>query len=78
MYKPNIMKDLNPKVIEKTSLIDNKIDEIDEEILYREFFENSFEDGVYICSSCLMQVDVVNGDKGFCEHCESVVFIEKA
>jgi len=72
------MEELNPKVIGMPSIIDNNRDEIDEEILYSEFFNYSSEETIYKCSSCRMQVDVVNGDTGFCEHCESIVFIEKA
>jgi hypothetical protein len=35
------------------------------------------KDDIYTCHSCKCEVEIVFGNKGYCEFCESVVFIDK-
>ena len=78
MNKLKIKEDLDQVKSDKYIIEDKNMYKIDEDILNSELMENSSEETIYNCSSCRMQVDIINGDKGYCEQCESIVFIEKA
>jgi DNA-directed RNA polymerase subunit RPC12/RpoP len=78
MNKLKIKKDLDQVKSDKYIIEDKNMYKIDEDILNSELMENSSEETIYNCSSCRMQVDIINGDKGYCEQCESIVFIERA
>lgn len=78
MNKLKIKEDSDQDNSDKYIIEDKNMYKIDEDILNSELMENSSEETIYKCSSCRMQVDVVNGDKGYCEQCESIVFIERA
>lgn len=78
MNKLKIKEDLDQDNSDKYIIEDKNMYKIDEDILNVELMENSSEETIYNCSSCRMQVDIINGDKGYCEQCESIVFIERA
>jgi hypothetical protein len=78
MYSPKIREDLIPIIYKKSKLVEKTMTKIVDDILRTELIDNNDEDTIYKCCSCNMQVDVVDGETGFCDHCESIVFIEKA
>jgi DNA-directed RNA polymerase subunit RPC12/RpoP len=78
MNKLKIKEDLDQVKSDKYIIEDKNMYIIVEDILNSELMENSSEETIYNCSSCRMQVDIINGDKGYCEQCESIVFIERA
>jgi len=80
MNKLKVKEDLDQVKNDKYIIEDKNMYKIDEAILNGELIDNIYnndEEMIYKCSCCRMQVDVVNGDKGYCEHCESIVFIER-
>jgi DNA-directed RNA polymerase subunit RPC12/RpoP len=78
MNNLKIKEDFDRDKSDKYIIEDKNMYKIDEDILNSELMENSSEETIYNCSSCRMQVDIINGDKGYCEQCESIVFIERA
>jgi DNA-directed RNA polymerase subunit RPC12/RpoP len=78
MNNLKINEDFDLDKSDKYIIEDKNMYKIDEDILNSELMENSSEETIYNCSSCRMQVDIINGDKGYCEQCESIVFIERA
>lgn len=52
--------------------------DIVDELLRPQLVEDTPDTIVYTCHSCKSEVDIVFNDKGYCEYCESVVFVDKA
>lgn len=73
-----IKEEIVPNINDDKNFIENNMNKIEKDILYSELIENISDDVIYNCSSCRMQIEIIDGEKGYCEHCESIVFIEKA
>lgn len=76
MYSPKIKEDLIPIIYKKSKIINKTMTKLVDEILRNQLIEYVSEEIVYRCCSCCMPVAIVDGVTGYCDHCESVVFIE--
>ncbi len=76
MYSPKIREDLIPIIYQKAKLIDKSMTEFVDEILRSELIED--DEAIYHCGKCLMQTETFDNKTGYCNHCECVVFVEKA
>jgi hypothetical protein len=77
MYSPKIRKDLIPILYKKSKIADIPMTDYVDELLRSQILEVKEEDERYFCCSCRMQVEIVGDGKGYCDHCECVVFVEK-
>ena len=78
MYSPKIREDLIPIIYKKSKLTDKSMTDYVDDILRTELIEDTSDEAIYNCCSCRMQVATVDGNKGYCDHCECIVFVEKA
>lgn len=77
MNKSITKEDLDVNTSDKYLREDKNMYIIEEDIINSELMETTSEEIIYKCFSCRMQVDIIDGEKGYCEQCESIVFIEK-
>jgi DNA-directed RNA polymerase subunit RPC12/RpoP len=78
MYNKKIKEDLIPIIINKFKSEEKIMSKFVEKILNPKLTNDADDDEpVYCCSNCRMQVEVADGVTGYCEHCESVVFVER-
>lgn len=76
MYSPKIKEDLIPKLFRKAKLNDKSMTDVVDDLLRVQLVND--DSIMYKCCSCMKPVDTVEDDKGYCEHCECVVFVQKA
>ena len=76
MNNNKIKKDLIPIINNKFKFEEKIMSKFVEEILRTQLI-NDDDEPEYCCSNCRMQVEVADGVTGYCEHCESVVFVER-
>jgi DNA-directed RNA polymerase subunit RPC12/RpoP len=77
MNNNKIKKDLIPIKNNKFKFEEKIMSKFVEEILRTQLINDDDDETVYCCSNCRMQVEVADGVTGYCEHCESVVFVER-
>lgn len=77
MYSPKIREDLIPVIYRKSKLVDKTMTRFIDDLIRPILIENDSEDITYFCCSCRMQVSETDGNTGFCDNCESEVFVEK-
>jgi hypothetical protein len=76
MYSPKIKDDLIPILYKKAKLKDKTMTDIVDDLLRSQLTEDDTAN--YSCCSCRMPVDTVEEGKGYCDHCECIVFVEKS
>lgn len=78
LYSPKIKDDLIVIIYRKAKLLGKSMTQIVDEILRPELTDQEIkDDALYSCHSCKSQVDIVFDNKGYCEFCESVVFVDR-
>ena len=77
MYSPKIRDDLIPKIYRKAKLQNKPMTNYVNDILSSILVEENNDNAIYVCCSCRAEVTSVEGNKGYCDFCESVVFVEK-
>jgi len=80
MQAIEIKSDVMVYICQKAEREGRTITDVLDEMLRTTFLKNCEEDdSIYTCHSCRNPVDYdINGKEGYCDFCESVVFIEKA
>lgn len=78
LYSPKIKDDLIAIIYRKARIMGKAMTDIVDELLRPQLVEDTPDTIVYTCHSCKSEVDIVFNDKGYCEYCESVVFVDKA
>ena len=77
MSNNKIKEDLSPITNNKFKFEEKIMSKLFKEILNPKSKNDADDEPVYCCSNCRMQVDVADGVTGYCDHCESVVFVER-
>jgi len=77
LYSPKIKDDLIPVIYKKSKIQGKPMTDIVDDILRSFLIDDEADISRYRCRSCFMEVEVVDGTIGYCDHCESVVFIDK-
>jgi|GEM_PF-1934022 len=78
MYSPKIKDDLIGILYRKAQITGKSMTDIVDKLLRPQLVEETPDDATYSCHNCRTEVDIVIEDsKGYCEHCESVVFVDK-
>jgi len=79
MYSPKISEDLIPIIYKNSKLLAKTMTKYVDDLIRPMLVEDDKEEEevTYCCSSCRMVVNVADGDKGFCDNCESPVFVDK-
>jgi DNA-directed RNA polymerase subunit RPC12/RpoP len=79
VYSPQIKPDLVTIIYKKAQLEKKSMTDIVDTLLRPQLVEGTSDNAIYKCHSCKTEIDiVVEDDKGYCDHCESVVFVDKA
>lgn len=79
MYSPKIKDDLISVLYRKAQLLNKSMTEVVDEMLRPLLIESSTDENKYTCHNCKTEVEIVVEDsQGYCDHCESVVFIDKS
>ena len=79
MYSPKIKDDLIPIIYRKAQITSKSMTDIVDDLLRPQLVDDTPDNSIYKCHSCKTEVDIVVSDnKGYCEHCESVVFVDKS
>lgn len=77
MYSPKIKEDLIAVIHRKAQIVGKSMTDIVDEILRSQLM--TVEDTTrYTCHNCRTEVDVIDGNKGYCDYCETIVFVDKA
>jgi hypothetical protein len=77
MYSPKIKEDLIPIIYRKSKLINMSMTKFVDDLLRSQLTENVSDEIIYRCCSCCQPIEIVDGVTGYCDHCESIVFVEK-
>jgi len=77
MYSPKISEDLIPIIYRKSKLVAKTMTRFVDDLIRPILIENDSEEVIYFCCSCRIQVSETDGKRGFCDNCESEVFVEK-
>ena len=79
MYSPKISEDLIPVIYRRSKLESKTMTRFIDDLIRPILIENESvsEEINYYCCSCRMRVSETDGEKGFCDNCESEVFVEK-
>ena len=64
-------------IYRKAKLLDKTMTDFVDDILRSQLVEDVPDNSIYVCCSCNAEVDCIEEDKGYCDFCESVVFVKK-
>jgi DNA-directed RNA polymerase subunit RPC12/RpoP len=78
VYSPKIREDLIPVLYKKSKVAGVAMTTYVDLLLRPMLVADGTRDETYVCRNCRAKISIVGDDEtGYCDFCESVVFVEK-